>query len=89
MKPPHTHDFPFLLTATGDDPDYMSRTDVQLTLSSSQMEAFINVSINDDSIFEADERFTASLSLGIANDRVIISPDQAEVTILDNDGTWE
>ena len=50
-----------------------------------------NVSILDDSIPEDAEMFSTSLTLDLADqarldNRVIVSPDVATVTIQDNDG---
>ena len=41
--------------------------------------------INDDSLFEADEVLGVMLSSPSIN-RVMLSPDEAEVTIVDDDG---
>ena len=51
-----------------------------------------NVSIVNDTIPEGTETFTANLTLAPADrarlgDRVIVQPDLATVTILDDDGT--
>ena len=45
--------------------------------------------IEDDTIFESDERFTVALELPAGqsfNPRITIDPDLAEVIIQDNDG---
>ena len=45
-----------------------------------------NVSINDDDIFEGNEDFTLTIDpSSLPNDVTVGSPDQATVTIVDND----
>ena len=80
-----THNFPLLLIASGDNPDYVPVND-QLTLSPSETSVIFVVQINDDNISETNEKFNASLSLVMANDRVTVLPKVAEVTIIDNEG---
>ena len=69
-----------------DPADYGAISQV-LTFSSSMILQLVNVSIVNDDLLEIDEVFTASLALVNAADaaRVILQPNSAEVTILDED----
>lgn len=40
----------------------------------------------NDGLFEIDETFAASLALVVADARVQLLPDSADITILDDDG---
>ena len=70
--------------------DYGALTDFRLGPFSNDMRQFsFNVSIMDDMIPEEDEVFTASLILSPDGNLVIVAPDLATVTILDDDGkSW-
>ena len=48
----------------------------------------VNIAIQDDNLFEIDEIFTATLELVDEEDaeRLILDPQDAIVTILDDDG---
>ena len=79
----YTHNF---LTAPG---DYQSITST-LRLSSSLTASDVTVLIINDNIFEATiERFIATLTLVVADNRVTVSPERADVIIIDNDSENE
>ena len=65
--------------------DFDAITGLTLSFSGSTIRRCINVDINDDSLFEADEVLGVMLSSPSIN-RVTLSPDEAEVTIVDDDG---
>ena len=58
-------------------------------LTSSMSTLSVQIPLIDDEIFELTERLTASIGFfsGEAPPRVDISPDSAEVIIVDDDGT--
>ena len=71
---------------TGGGIDYDSGL-YTITISAGQTSAEINIPINDDDIFEANENFTLFINEHSLPTRVILgNPDQATVTIVDNDG---
>ncbi len=74
--------FLFFYTAPGD------YTSVTQTVVFRQNGDFGNVAvpITDDGVSEPVENFFADLSLITVTDRVIVAPDEATVTITDNDG---
>ena len=66
--------------------DYASQ-DIQITFGPDSRAVSVPVPIVDDQLDEENiERFTASLTQDTVNPRVTVSPDQAEVQIIDNDG---
>ncbi len=73
----------FFSPASGDSPDF-DAVAVSLTFNASVSRINVTVKINDDDIDEVDEQFSADLQR--ENDRVDLSPDKADVLILDNDG---
>lgn len=66
--------------------DYVSSVQGEpVIFASGEFAAFINISIQNDNIYELDETFTVRLlSTGVAN--VTILREQSEVTILNDDG---
>ena len=65
--------------------DYNPVSDVQLTFSPGQTTQTFNVNILDDNVLEYTERlFVAAMT---DDSSVTVAPDQANITILDNDGT--
>ena len=60
-----------------------------MTFSSDQTTNSVIVNINDDSIVENLEQFTATLTVNRAlNPGVTLNPSMATVNINDNDGKW-
>ena len=71
---------------TGGGVDYDSGP-YTVTFSAGQMRVSFSIAVNDDGVFEADERFRLSINQALLPVRVTSgSPNQATVTISDNDG---
>ena len=77
------HNNLLLFTAPGD----YTHQDIQITFGPMSQSAAVRIPIVDDTLDEDSmERFTVSLILDTDNPRVTVSPDLAEVRIIDNDG---
>ena len=77
---------PYFLTATafGPKPDYMTHTSY-LTFSETMTTHLLNISITDDLLLEFDETLQSMISLVTVEDGVTLNPDQANITIVDDD----
>ena len=75
---------PFHLSAPG---DYFP-VDRTLTFTATMASFDIDISISADSIDELDKTFTANLMQITTRINVFIDPDEAIITILDDDGTF-
>ena len=70
-----------------DGSDYNGSASLDCTFDSVTRTVNASVPLVGDNIFELTELFDASLSFpGAPPSRVILAPDNAEVTILDDDG---
>ena len=59
----------------------------EVTFTAGTTEASLNVSLTDDNIFERNEKFMLTIdSSSLPNNVTIGDPDEATVTIVDNDG---
>ena len=63
--------------------DYVAQTFQPLVFTADEVQNCINIEIVDDTIVEPNENF--SLVLSTSEERVTLSPDSAEIIILDND----
>ena len=72
---------------TIDGSDYVSDGPLTLVFNSGNTRQSIPIPLIDDSIFELTETLQASLSVsgGVAPEHVILNPDLADITILDDD----
>ena len=70
-----------------DSSDYERVVDQELTFSSTSPQDSVTIRITDDPIVEDLESFVATLEVNNAlNPGVRLSPDEAEISIRDNDG---
>ena len=65
--------------------DYTPLVSVPLVFSSSQTQITVPIIINNDSLVEDDETFSATISLAVATPVVTLSPNRANLTINDTD----
>ena len=56
-----------------------------VTFPAGVMNVPFNISINDDNIFEENENFTLTINSLLHTGVMVGNPDQAAVTIIDND----
>ena len=72
-----------LHTASGEQ-DFVTHS-VDLTFGPGITEQRVNITIIDDIRLEHDEQFDSFVSLTVADSAVTLSPDQASITIIDDD----
>ena len=65
--------------------DYTPLVSVPLVFNSSQTQITVPIIINNDSLVEDDETFSAMISLAVATPRVTLNPNRAALTITDSD----
>ena len=74
---------------SGDTTDYVAHERTVITFSPFKSKLCVPVEVLNDCVIEADEEFNILLRRSNNLDsRIIIDPDQAEVVITDNDGTY-
>ena len=56
-----------------------------ITFPAGVMSVPFNIPINDDNIFEGNENFTLTINPSLPTGVMVSNPDQARVTIVDND----
>ncbi len=91
----YVQDFYFLsfytFVAIGTEPDFQSRS-IELTFgpsADSRQEITVPIAIVDDLFVENDQMLAGVLSLNVMDNDVILSPSEASITIIDNDGKSE
>ena len=67
--------------------DYVGRSNVLLTFNAITRTNEVLVDLLNDSEFEGDEDFNGILTL-TSGERVVVDPENAPVTIVDNDGKY-
>ena len=75
--------FFFIHIASGEQ-DFVAHS-VELTFGPGVTEQVVMIAIIDDLRLENDEQFNSFVSLTVADPAVTLSPDQANITIIDND----
>lgn len=74
-----------VLTASGAEADFTSRT-VNLTFNEVLRIHRVNISINNDLLLEDDETFQSTVSLVTSEGGIMLDPQTATITILNDDG---
>lgn len=79
-----------VVVVVADGSDYIDIGVMIVTLSATQNAVTITFPLIDDDVFEITELLSASLSFGVEEPaRVTISPDSAQISILDDDSKLE
>ena len=71
-------------TAVGPEADYEAHT-IDLTFSERVTTHLVNITIIDDELLEFNETLQSKISLVTVEDGVTLNPDQATITIINDD----
>ncbi len=72
-------------SAAGPEADFTTHT-VDLIFTETEIVHRVNISITDDLFLEDDETLQSSISLVTDEDGIVLEPDVATITILNDDG---
>lgn len=64
--------------------DFLPITNSSVVLNGNKLSDVIRIAINEDDIVEDNEKFLVTITT--TTDRIILSPETQEITIIDNDG---